>query len=199
MNLTGKRLSNIVEGMFDYLGNYDTISKGSDTLGNAAKNLKAPTMESVDPNYIGLIGSSILRVISLYLKLLVRSVEMLVLGMVQKRQHRPEPLLPIRKHRLLGEKAAQKPNQVIDKTKDEADASTGEDKNKNTSMTDYYNTSIDFCKKVALAYVTVLEERFLLYYRTCEACAGDDYKPSKFIKEEKGTSGGNVTEPQEKK
>lgn len=200
VNLTGKRLSNIVEGMFDYLGNYDTISKGSDTLGNAAKNLKAPTMESVDPNYIGLIGSSIFESDFFVFEEAPGGIGGNAgLGDGAKAASQTRAAAPNKEAQAAGEKATQKPNQVIDKTKEEADASTGEDKNKNTSMTDYYNTSIDFCKKVALAYVTVLEERFLLYYRTCEACAGDDYKPSKFIKEEKGTTGGNVTEPQEKK
>ena len=88
--------------------------------------------------------------------------------------------------------------------KEDTKKATGTDDKKdsgNTSMANYYKTSIDFCKRVALAYVTALEERFLLFYRTCEACASDEYKPKKFLNKsgnQKETNQ-NVAEPKENK
>src|SRR5699024_6159501 len=57
VSVTGKKLSGIVDEMFEYLSNYDTISSGSDRLKSSARSLVPPVEESFDASsYIGFLG-----------------------------------------------------------------------------------------------------------------------------------------------
>ena len=207
VQISGKRLSGVVIKMFDYLENYDTISKGSDTLGNSAKALKAPVAESFDADlFIGILGKPLCES-----DFFVYEADApggiggnAGLGDGAKAAATTRAQAPNQTAQNAGKEASQSATKVVDNTKEDAKKATGTNDKKdsgNTSMANYYKTSIDFCKRVALAYVTALEERFLLFYRTCEACASDEFKPKKFLDKsgnQKETNQ-NVAEPKENK
>lgn len=205
VQISGKRLSGVVTKMFDYLDNYDTISKGSDMLGNSAKVLKAPVTESVNAGtFIGILGKPLCESEFFVFEAPDGIGGNAGLGDGAKAAATTRAQAPNQAAQNAGEKASQSATKVVDNTKEDAKAATGTDNKKdsgNTSMANYYKTSIDFCKKVALAYVTALEERFLLFYRTCEACASDNYKPKKFLNKSgnKNETNQNVVEPKENK
>lgn len=201
VDVTGKKLSGIVDGMFDYLSNYDTISKGSDRLKSSARALVPPVQESFDPSsYVGFLGKPVYETDFFVFEAPDGIGGNAGLGDGAKAAAATRAQAPNQAAQNAGKEASQSATKVVDSTKKEAETATGTEKKDsgNTSMADYYKTSIGFCEKVALAYVTTLEERFLLYYRTCDACASDEYKERAFLNKE-GNTKENVTEPKENK
>lgn len=200
-DVTGKKLGDIVGGMFDYLANYDTISSGSDRLKSSARSLVPPIEESFDvSSYIGFLGKPICETDFFVFEAPDGIGGNAGLGDGAKAAATTRAQAPNQAAQSAGKEASQSATTVVDNTKKEAEAATGTEKKEtdNTSMADYYKTSIGFCEKVALAYVTTLEERFLLYYRTCDACASDEYKAKAFLKKS-GEGNQNVAEPKENK
>lgn len=201
VSVTGKKLSGIVDGMFEYLSNYDTISSGSDRLKSSARSLVPPVEESFDASsYIGFLGKPICETDFFVFEAPGGIGGNAGLGDGAKAAATTRAQAPNQTAQNVGKEASQSATTVVDNTKKEAEAATGTEKKDagNTSMADYYKTSIGFCEKVALAYVTTLEERFLLYYRTCDACASDEYKVKAFLKKS-GEGNQNVAEPKENK
>ena len=201
VDVTGKKLGGIVGGMFDYLSNYDTISSGSDRLKSSARSLVPPVEESFDASsYIGFLGKPICETDFFVFEAPVGIGGNAGLGDGAKAAATTRAQAPNQAAQNAGKEASQSATTVVDNTKKEAEAATGTEKKGagNTSMADYYKTSIGFCEKVALAYVTTLEERFLLYYRTCDACASDEYEAKVFLKKS-GEGNQNVAEPKENK
>lgn len=200
-DVTGKKLGGIVSGMFDYLANYDTISSGSDRLKSSARSLVPPVEESFGAsNYIGFLGKPICETDFFVFEAPNGIGGNAGLGDGAKAAATTRAQAPNQAAQNAGKEASQSATTVVDNTKKDAEAATGTGKKDvgNTSMADYYKTSIGFCEKVALAYVTTLEERFLLYYRTCDACASDEYKAKAFLKKS-GEGNQNVAEPKENK
>ena len=201
VSVTGKKLSGIVDEMFEYLSNYDTISSGSDRLKSSARSLVPPVEESFDASsYIGFLGKPICETDFFVFEAPGGIGGNAGLGDGAKAAATTRAQAPNQAAQNAGKEASQSATTVVDNTKKEAEATTGTEKKEvgNTSMADYYKTSIGFCEKVALAYVTTLEERFLLYYRTCDACASDEYKAKAFLKKS-GEGNQNVAEPKENK
>ena len=200
-DVTGKKLGGIVGGMFDYLSNYDTISSGSDRLKSSARSLVPPVEESFDAStYIGFLGKPICETDFFVFEAPNGIGGNAGLGDGAKAAAATRAQAPNQTAQNAGKEASQSATTVVDNTKKDAEVATGTGKKDvgNTSMADYYKTSIGFCEKVALAYVTTLEERFLLYYRTCDACASDEYKAKAFLKKS-GEGNQSVAKPKENK
>lgn len=194
-----KQLQNRVKDMFDYLADYDNISKGSETLGKAAKNIKQPVGESVSMDtFINLLCAPICESDLILLeKDETTAANAGAQNAAQTRSAAPN-------------QAAQNngSEQVsVTKAEDTSVQTTGNqatDPNakKDTTLADYHRVVGRFCRQVASAYVTTLEERFLLYYNTLVSCAGEEFAPSKYLKGEENNAPKkeeNVAQPTENK
>lgn len=199
-----KQLQNKVKDMFDYLADYDNISKGSETLGKAAKNIKQPVGESVSMDtFINLLCAPICESDLILLEATPTA------GQQTSATGAPAKAASDVRSAPSNQAAQQNGREQVSVTQAEdtsnnttGNQATDPNAKKDTTLADYHRVVGRFCRQVASAYVTTLEERFLLYYNTLVSCAGEEFAPSKYLKGEENNAPKkeeNVAQPTENK
>lgn len=171
VTIGGNNLKSKIPAMFKYLSTYDRLAKSTQTLSATAKSLTVPVAENLNVNsHLGLLGRTVME------------SDMFLLEADDNPLAADKPTTAAAKIRSDGvaaeKKAGESPTKVVNKSNDDVKTQgQTETKTGDNTLADYYKTSVRFAQKVVSSYITVLEERYIVYVGIITNCADKRHSP----------------------
>lgn len=171
VTIGGNNLKSKIPAMFKYLSTYDRLAKSTQTLSATAKSLTVPVAENLNVNsHLGLLGRTVME------------SDMFLLEADNNPLSAEKPTTAAAKIRADGvaveKKAGESPTKVVDKSNDDIKTQgQTETKTGDSTLANYYKTGIRFAQKVVSSYITVLEERYIVYVGIITNCADKRHSP----------------------
>lgn len=169
VTIGGNNLKSKIPSMFKYLSTYDRLAKSTQTLSSTAKSLSVPVAEHLNADsHLGLLGRTVME------------SDMFLLEVDDNPLLSEKPTTAAAKIRADGvaaeKKAGESPTKVVDKSNDDI-KTQGQTKTGDNTLANYYKTGIRFAQKVVSSYITVLEERYIVYVGIITNCADKRHLP----------------------
>lgn len=171
VTIGGNNLKSKIPAMFKYLSTYDRLAKSTQTLSATAKSLTVPVAEHLNADsHLGLLGRTVME------------SDMFLLEADNNPLSAEKPTTAAAKIRADGvaveKKAGESPTKVVDKSNDDIKTQgQTETKTGDSTLANYYKTGIRFAQKVVSSYITVLEERYIVYVGIITNCADKRHSP----------------------
>lgn len=171
VTIGGNNLKSKIPAMFKYLSTYDRLAKSTQTLSATAKSLTVPVAENLNVNsHLGLLGRTVME------------SDMFLLEADDNPLAADKPTTAAAKIRSDGvaaeKKAGESPTKVVNKSNDDVKTQgQTETKTGDNTLADYYKTSVRFAQKVVSSYITVLEERYIVYVGIISNCTDKEHSP----------------------
>lgn len=171
VTIGGNNLKSKIPAMFKYLSTYDRLAKSTQTLAATAKSLTVPVAENLNVNsHLGLLGRTVME------------SDMFLLEADDNPLAADKPTTAAAKIRSDGvaaeKKAGESPTKVVNKSNDDVKTQgQTETKTGDNTLADYYKTSVRFAQKVVSSYITVLEERYIVYVGIISNCTDKEHSP----------------------
>lgn len=171
VTIGGNNLKSKIPAMFKYLSTYDRLAKSTQTLSATAKSLTVPVAEHLNADsHLGLLGRTVME------------SDMFLLEADNNPLSAEKPITVAAKIRADGvaveKKAGESPTKVVDKSNDDIKTQgQTETKTGDSTLANYYKTGIRFAQKVVSSYITVLEERYIVYVGIITNCADKRHSP----------------------
>lgn len=171
VTIGGNNLKSKIPAMFKYLSTYDRLAKSTQTLSATAKSLTVPVAEHLNADsHLGLLGRTVME------------SDMFLLEADNNPLSAEKPITVAAKIRADGvaveKKAGESPTKVVDKSNDDIKTQgQTETKTGDSTLANYYKTGIRFAQKVVSSYITVLEERYIVYVGIITNCTDKRHSP----------------------